>query len=94
MEVEAGLGREKEEKEMEERHRVRMERTMRRPGHGDTLKKLVTRICVEATEEEMARMIPMDSSSPEEVISWARAEMHSHIPEQRAKWRAIRTLQS
>ena len=79
---------------MEESHRVWMERTMRRPGRGDTPKKLVTRICVEATEEEMARMIPMDSSSPEEVISWARAEMHSHIPEQRAKWRAFWSLQS
>lgn len=79
---------------MEERHRERMERTMRRPGHRDTPRKLVTQICVEATSEEMARMIPADSAAPEEIINWARAEMDSHIPEQRRKWRAFWALQA
>lgn len=78
---------------VEEMHRAHMERTMRRPPRGDSIQKLITRICVEAAPEEMARMIPGSSASSEEIVAWARAEVTSSIPAQRVKWRAFWSLQ-
>lgn len=77
----------------EEMHRARMARTMQRPIRGDSVQKLVTRIYVEATEEEMDRLMPGATASPEEVVAWARAETNSAILARRAKWRAFWALQ-
>lgn len=77
----------------EEMHRARMRRTMRLPSRGDSMVKLATRICVEASEEEMEQMMQGEVISPEEVIAWARAEMSSPSSVGRAKWRAFWSLQ-
>ena len=54
----------REEMEMA-KHREWISRSMRLPRLGrDTMQKLVTRICVEASEEELRRMIPCRSSTP------------------------------
>lgn len=85
--------REEEEAEIE-RQRARMVRAMRLPRLGrDTRQKLVTRICVEATEEELGRWIAGRSPTAEEIIEWARQETTSASLAQRARWKAFWSLQ-
>lgn len=61
--------------------------------HRDSVQKLVTQICVEASDAEMARMIPRGRASAEGIIVCARMEVTSSSLEQRAKWRAFWSLQ-
>lgn len=82
-----------EEALAEEMHRERMKRTMRIPTRGDTIQKRVTRICVEASEEELELMLRGASTEPEEIISWALAAAESRISSRRVKWRAFWSLQ-
>lgn len=77
----------------EEMHQARMSRTMRLPTHGDTIQKRVTRICVEASEEELELLLKGALTEPEEIISWALAAAESRIPSRRVKRRTFWSLQ-
>lgn len=53
----------------------RMEASMQLPRlHRDTVQKLVTWICVEASDVEWEMMIRGSNATAEEVIAWERAE--------------------
>lgn len=57
-----------------EGHLKRMATVMRLPRRNiDSVQKLVTRICVDAIEMEMALMAPGQCTPPDQIIAWALA---------------------
>lgn len=71
-----------------------MVRSMRIPvPRRDTVVKLVTRILVETSEEEIMVVMQGSEKAPEEIIEWARRMTSSQILDQRTKWKMFWSLQ-